>query len=332
MKVLFIGGTGNISTYCSRELLKKGAELVLLNRGSSAPVYPEGEARFLRGDVNLPGGLEKALRDEKYDAVVNWIAYTPDQVRRDIAFFRDRTAQYLFISSASAYRKPPLNPVITESTPLANPFWDYSRQKIVCENLLTEVWRDEGFPMTIVRPSHTYGHTWLPTSFGSTDFTVPARMIDGREVPVHGDGQSVWTLTHASDFARGFAGLVGLPEAVGEAYHITSDEHITWDMIHTHIASALGAEARIVHLPVEFIARRAPAFGDGLKGDKRFSVIFDNSKIKRAVPSFKALVPFSEGIRRSVDYLNEHPELKVIDREKDALIDRMIAEYRGFLA
>lgn len=331
MKVLFIGGTGNISTPCSRELLRRGVELVHLNRGSSIPDFPEGKVRSIHCDVNDEAALTQALEKESFDVVVDWIAFRPEQVLRDIRLFTGKTGQYIYISSASAYRKPPLQPVITESTPLINPYWDYSQLKILCERELFRAWEETGFPATVVRPSHTYGESWIISSFGSKDYTVAARMLEGRKIPVHGDGQSLWVLTHAEDFAVGFAGLVGNPNSLGEAYHITSDELLTWDRIHQLLASALGVEADIIHLPLDFIEQEAPEFGPGLRGDKSYSVIFDNSKIKAAVPDFQPRISYARGIRRSVEYLEAHPEKKIIDTEKDALMDRMISTYlQGF--
>ncbi|WP_319562926.1 SDR family oxidoreductase [Marispirochaeta sp.] len=327
MKVLFIGGTGNISTPCSQALLRRGVELIHLNRGSSSPDFPEGKVRSIHCDVNDEAALTQALEKESFDVVVDWIAFRPEQVRRDIRLFAGKTGHYIFISSASAYRKPLLHPVITESTPVANPFWDYSQQKILCERELMQAWEETGFPVTIVRPSHTYGESWIISSFGSRDYTVAGRMLAGKKIPVHGDGQSLWVLTHADDFATGFAGLVGNPQAIGEAYHITSDEILTWDRIHELLASALGVEADIVHLPLDFIEKHAPDFGPGLRGDKAYSVIFDNSKIRAAVPDFQPRICYAEGVRRSIEYLDEHPEKKIVDAEKDALLDRMIGDY-----
>jgi nucleoside-diphosphate-sugar epimerase len=260
----------------------------------------------------------------RFDSVTQWLGYLPEHVETDIARFRDRTAQYVFISSASAYRKPLPHPVITESTPLGNPFWEYSQNKIACERLLERAWGDSRFPYTVVRPSHTYDDGWIPTCFGSRDYTVARRILDGKEIVVPGDGQSLWTLTHASDFARGFIGLLGNPTAIGQAFHITSDEFLTWETIHQTIGLALGAGPRIVHVPSDFVARVCPERGKSLLGDKAHSAIFDNSKVKRYVPEFRATMPFAEGIRRSLAWLDAHPESKKVDAVIDGEYEKVL--------
>lgn len=327
MKVLFIGGTGNLSSACTDAALERGIEVVHLNRGSSPAPAREGLSS-IRADIADLGGVKAALGRSRFDAVVEWIGYKPADVERDIGLFRDRTAQYVFISSASAYRKPPRSFPITESTPLENPFWQYSRDKIACERLLEEARAREDFPSTVVRPSHTYGDGWVPTPFGSSDFNVAQRIIDGREVVVPGDGQSLWTLTYAPDFARGLAGLLGNGAAVGEAFHITSDEALSWDAIHLEIGAALGAVPRIAHVPSDLIAALYPEFEGNLLGDKSCSAVFDNSKIRRFVPGFACPTPFSVGLRRSLEWLGREPGRKRYKPDLDAKLDAIIAASR----
>lgn len=327
MRVLFIGGTGNISLACTRRALEKNLEVIHLNRGTRPEKAPHG-VTTLRADIRNADEVRRALGGMRFDSVIQWLGYLPEHVEADIARFRDRTAQYVFISSASAYRKPLPHPVITESTPLGNPFWEYSQNKIACERLLERAWEDSRFPYTVVRPSHTYDDGWIPTCFGSRDYTVARRILDGKEIVVPGDGQSLWTLTHASDFARGFIGLLGNPTAIGEAFHITSDEFLTWETIHQTIGLALGAGPRIVHVPSDFVARVCPERGKSLLGDKAHSAIFDNSKIKRYVPEFRATMPFAEGIRRSLAWLDAHPESKKVDAVIDGEYEKVLEAWR----
>ena len=327
MRVLFIGGTGNISLACTRRALEKNLEVIHLNRGTRPEKAPHG-VTTLRADIRNADEVRRALGGMRFDSVIQWLGYLPEHVEADIARFRDRTAQYVFISSASAYRKPLPHPVITESTPLGNPFWEYSQNKIACERLLERAWEDSRFPYTVVRPSHTYDDGWIPTCFGSRDYTVARRILDGKEIVVPGDGQSLWTLTHASDFARGFIGLLGNPTAIGEAFHITSDEFLTWETIHQTIGLALGAGPRIVHVPSDFVARVCPERGKSLLGDKAHSAIFDNSKIKRYVPEFRATMPFAEGICRSLAWLDAHPESKKVDAVIDGEYEKVLEAWR----
>lgn len=327
MRALFIGGTGNISLACTRRALEKNVEVIHLNRGTRPEKAPHG-VTTLRADIRNADEVRRALGGMRFDSVIQWLGYLPEHVEADIARFRDRTAQYVFISSASAYRKPLPHPVITESTPLGNPFWEYSQNKIACERLLERAWEDSRFPYTVVRPSHTYDDGWIPTCFGSRDYTVARRILDGKEIVVPGDGQSLWTLTHASDFARGFIGLLGNPTAIGQAFHITSDEFLTWETIHQTIGLALGASPRIVHVPSDFVARVCPERGKSLLGDKAHSAIFDNSKIKRYVPEFLATMPFAEGIRRSLAWLDAHPESKKVDAVIDGEYEKVLEAWR----
>ncbi len=325
MKVLFIGGTGVISSACSALALERGMDLYLLNRGQSSRPIPEG-AHVLQGDVRDRDSVRAALAEHTFDAVVNWIAFTPEQVKQDLELFRDRTRQYVFISSASAYQTPPVTLPITESTPLANPYWQYSRDKIACEDLLVQAYRDDAFPMTIVRPSHTYDPTMLPVD---GRYTVVDRMRRGKKVIVHGDGTSLWVLTHHRDFAKGFVGLLGNSHAIGEAFHITSDELLTWNQIYEIVAGAAGARAEIVHVPSERIALYDKRWGDGLLGDKAHSVIFDNSKIKRVVPDFVATIPFVQGAAEIMAWHDADPSRRTVDPERDSLTDTIIAAQEG---
>ena len=321
MRVLFIGGTGVISSACSRLALERGIELWLLNRGRGERPVPEG-AHLLEADVRDPAAAHAALGGRDFDVVVDWIAFTPAHVEADLELFRGRTGQYVFISSASAYQTPPSLLPVTESTPLENPYWQYSRDKIACEERLTRAWREEGFPVTIVRPSHTYDRTRLPVHGG---YTVVERMRRGLPVLVHGDGSSLWVLTHHRDFARGFVGLLGNPHALGQAVHITSDELLTWNQIYQTVAAAAGTTARLVHAPSEVIARFDPEWGDGLLGDKAHSMIFDNTKIRRLVPEFRATVPFARGAEEILAWHDADPARRAVDVELSARIDAIIA-------
>ncbi len=327
MKVLFIGGTGNISRACTDEALRKGFEVFHLNRGNRREFTPEGVVT-LKADINDTDSVRMLIAGIHFDSVVEWIGYKPEEIQRDIDLFRGKTDQYVFISSASAYEKPPRSYIITESTPLLNPYWQYSRDKIACEQVLVDSFSREGFPMTIVRPSHTYGDGWIPTTFGSSEFTIPQRMIDGKEIIIPGDGQSLWTITHTSDFAKGFTGLLGNDRAIGEAFHITSDEALTWDSIHRIVGKALGAEPRIVHIPSDFIAGIFPEHTGNLLGDKSNSVVFDNSKIKRLVPDFICTTPFSIGVKRSIEWLNSHPDSKIINPKVNEQIEAILKAFR----
>jgi nucleoside-diphosphate-sugar epimerase len=324
MKVLFIGGTGIISSACARLALERGIELYLLNRGQSSRPAPEN-ARLLQGDIRQPEQVAKLLAGQTFDAVVDWIAFTPQHIEADLNILRGKTGQYVFISSASAYQTPPASLPVTESTPLDNPYWEYSRNKIACEERLLCAYRDEKFPITIVRPSHTYDQTLLPMHGG---YTMVDRMRKGKPVIVHGDGTSLWVLTHHADFARGFVGLLGNSHAIGDAFHITSDEWLNWDQIYGLVAQAAGVEPRLVHVPSELIAAYDPEWGASLLGDKSCSMIFDNSKIKRAVPDFVASIPFAEGARRIIQWYDADPARRQVDLAFDALIERILAGYQ----
>jgi nucleoside-diphosphate-sugar epimerase len=325
MKVLFIGGTGNISTSVSRLAVEKGIDLYLLNRGQHRVEIPG--AQHIIGDINQPEKVRETLRGWQFDAVVNWIAFTADDIERDIDLFEGKTKQYVFISSASAYQKPPLYPFITESTPLRNPFWEYSQHKIRCEERLEQAYRASDFPITIVRPSLTYD-THFPIAIGGWGcYTLADRLKKGRKIIVHGDGSSLWTVTHSQDLAKGFVGLLGHPQAIGHAFHITSDEVLTWNQIYQTIAAALGVEADTVHIPSDFIAEVDPALGAGLLGDKAWSVIFDNSKIKTFVPEYQATIPFHKGIRKTLAWFDADERRKRVDVAVNEQMDAILAAY-----
>lgn len=333
MRALFIGGTGNISTACAKLALSKGIDLSILSRGRRSGSEISG-ATFIRGDINSPARIKEQLMGRIWDVVVNFIAYTPADIERDIQLFTDHCRQYIFISSASAYQKPPSHPVIDESTPLANPYWDYSRDKIACEELLMKAYREKNFPVTIVRPSHTY-ETVIPVAIGSwEDFTIIDRMRKGGAVIIHGDGSSLWTITHSQDFAKGFVGLMANMQAIGHSFHITSDELLNWNQIYQAVAEAAGVDLKAVHIATDFICREADKLGQqwmrgNLLGDKANSVVFDNSKIKRFVPGYLATIPFREGIKKTVDWFDSHPDRIRIDEENNRLMDAVLAAYPG---
>jgi nucleoside-diphosphate-sugar epimerase len=328
MRVLFIGGTGIISTACTRLAAQRGIDLTLLTRGQHAVDLPEG-VHTITADIDDPAAASRALENVSFDAVVDWIAFTPAHVERDLALFRGRTRQYIFISSASAYQKPPSHYLITESTPLANPYWQYSRDKIACEEFLMKAYREEGFPITIVRPSLTYGDTQIPLAVNSwlKSYTIVDRMRRGQKVIVPGDGTSLWVITHDSDFAKGLAGLMGHRQAIGNAFHITSDEVMCWDQFYRLTAEAAGVEAQLVHMPSDFLAACNPEKLGSLVGDKSVSVVFDNSKIKRFVPGYCATTPFSEGIRRTIAWFDADPARQVIDYDANARWDKLIVAW-----
>ncbi|MDI9471251.1 MAG: SDR family oxidoreductase [Bacillota bacterium] len=333
MNILLIGGTGTISAAVLRRATALGYNVSILNRGLRRPTVPIPAAtEILHGDINDEAATRALLGDRRWDVVCQFIAYTPDQVERDIRLFGGRCDQYVFISSASAYRKPLLDPVITESTPLGNPYWQYSRDKQACEESLQRAHRDRSFPITIVRPSHTYSERSIPTPLHGRigSWQVMARMLAGKPVIVHGDGQSLWTFTWADDFAVGFVGLLGNPRAIGEAYHITSDERISWNQALLAIGAALGVAPVLCHVSSDMLIRLRPDLEGPLLGDKAVSVLFDNSKIKRAVPAFRADMRFDQGVRRCWSYIAAHPELQPADPEFDAWCDLVVAAVERF--
>lgn len=333
MKILFIGGTGIISTACTELALARGLDLTVLNRGQR---HAASAARQLTVDINDPPAAAAALGDRQWDAVVDFISFASAEIEQRIALFRGRTKQFIFISSASVYQKPPTHYLITESTPLANPFWDYSRNKIACEDRLQRALREEGFPMTIVRPSFTYGDTIVPLAMNSwpNTFTAVDRMRRGKPVIIPGDGLTLWTMTHNSDFARALIGLLGHQSALGHAFHITSDEVLTWNQIFETVAEAAGvANPKFVHIASDFIRACLPATTEGLLGDKSNCAVFDNTKIKRFVPDFVATTRFRDGIKRTLAWFDAEPARQVIDQEASAAQDRLISAYeRGLTA
>ena len=323
-----IGGTGTISSAITRQLAASGHDLWLLNRGHRKDEVPTG-VRQIIADIDDTDEVLRQIGDAQFDAVCEFIGFLPSQVERDIRLFKGRTRQYVYISSASAYNKPAANHVITEGTTLANPYWEYSRNKIACEELLLKAYREEGFPVTIVRPSHTYCERAVPVSVHGLkgSWQVLKRMLDGKPVIVHGDGSSLWTLTWNEDFARGFIGLLGNPKAIGEAFQIMSDEQLTWNQIYECVARALHVTPRLYHVSSDFLAATSPKawdFTGNLLGDKAVTVVFDCSKLKRVVPGFQAVTRFDEGVRRCVDHILAHPELQVEDPDFDAWCDRVI--------
>jgi nucleoside-diphosphate-sugar epimerase len=324
LRVLFIGGTGVISSACVREAVARDVEVFVLNRGQS-PDHPlPAGVRELRADARDARSVRAAVDGLDFDSVVDFIAFAPEHVQADIDLFTGRAGQYVFISTASAYQKPPSRLPITESTPLRNPYWQYSRDKIACEDLLVAAYRERGFPATIVRPSHTYDATKTVVSGG---WTPLARMLAGKPVIVHGDGTSLWTVTHTSDFARAFAPLLGHPRTVGEAFHITSDDVLTWDQITRALGAAVGREPEIVHVPSDVIAAADPDWGAGLLGDKAHSVTFDNAKLRSVVPGWHAVVPFEQGAREIADWHLAQPGRQVVDQRLDALMDKLAADF-----
>lgn len=325
MNVLFIGGTGFISTAVSRRLVAAGINLSLLHRSASHPAL-QG-VQHLTADINDAAAVRAVLQDRQFDVVVDWIAYAPQDVERDITLFRGQVKQYIFISSASAYQKPPATYLITESTPLYNPYWTYSRDKIACEMRLLLAYRDDEFPVTIVRPSLTYDPNFPIAIGGWGCYTLADRLKKGQPIIVHGDGSSLWVVTHADDFAKGFQGLIGNEHTLGHAFHITSDEVLTWNQIYKTIADALGVDAESVHIPSDFIARVDPDLGASLLGDKTWSAVFDNSKIKAFVPGFQATIPFRDGIRRTLAWFAADDSRQRVDASVNAQMDRIIAAF-----
>ena len=330
MKLLFIGGTGIISSACSDLALSRGHELHIINRSVSMKYpLPEG-ATLLKGDVYADEAhLTSLLADHHFDAVVDYIAFSPQDIERDLRLFRDRTDQFVYISSASAYQKPVQNYLITEETPLENPYWEYSRNKIACEKLLMKEYRANGFPATIIRPSHTYGYSQIPFAVSSWQhpWTVVDRMKRRKKVIVPGDGTSLWVLTWNADFAKGLVGLLGNPKAIGEAFQITSEQVLSWDQIYLEAYQALGLEPNVIHIPSDFIARYDEGAVGSLIGDKSNSVVFDNSKIKSFVSDFQCSVNWAEGVRRSLAWFESHPEFQIVDDEANILWDRIIGAY-----
>jgi nucleoside-diphosphate-sugar epimerase len=330
MKVLMIGGTGIISLACSELIIERGMELTLLNRSvSTKHTLPTG-ARQIVADIHAdPARLAALLNGEHFDAVVDWMAFTAQDVEQDIQLFSGLTDQFVFISSASAYQKPPKHYIITEETPLENPFWQYSRDKIAAEQHLMQEYRERGFPVTIIRPSLTYGLSQIPLSGASWlhPYTVIDRIRKGKKIIIPGDGTSLWTVTWNGDFAKGLVGLLGRKDAIGEVFQITSDEVLSWNQIFLEVGEALGLEMDIIHIASEFIVAYNPDEFGSLIGDKTHSAVFDNSKIKRFVPEFQCEVPWSEGVRRAIAWHEADPARMTIDNEMNRMWDTIIAAY-----
>lgn len=327
MKVLFIGGTGVISSACTPLAIERGIDLYLLNRGTNARSIPAG-AKHLVGDIRDESAIKTLLAEHRFDVVVDWVAFGVDHIETDLRLFEGRTGQYIFISSASAYQTPPANLPILESTPLHNPFWAYSRAKIACEERLMLAYREAGFPITIVRPSHTYDQTKVPLV---GRYTALDRIMRGERVVVHGDGTSLWTLTHHKDFAKGFVGLLGNPHAIGETFHITSDEALTWNQIYETMGAAVGAKPNIVHIPSQVINAYDPSVGETLLGDKANNMVLDNSKIKQVVPDYKATIPFYRGAREIAAWYAADPARQVVEPYWNTLFDTLLTAYDRFL-
>ena len=322
MKVLFIGGSGIISSAVSRLAVERGIELYHFNRGKSHRKIKG--VKHITGDIRNVKQTREQLKNLHFDVVVNWITFTPEQAQADIEIFHGIADQFIFISSASAYEKPISKLPITEKTPLINPYWQYSRDKATCEKIFLKAWQEKQFPVTIVRPSHTYDNTLIPNDWG---YTILDRMIKGKKIIIQGDGTSLWVLTHNTDFAVGFVGLFGKKEALGEAYQITSDELLTWNQIYQMMADELGVELKAAHIPSDFIARFDPEHGAGLLGDKMHSVIFDNSKIKKLVPEFNCKIPFSEGVKEIISWYKNNKNRQIVNEETNSRIDEIIKAY-----
>ena len=334
MKILFIGGTGLISSACSELAIAGGHELIILNRSASRKYPPPDGAILLKGDIYADETrLASLWADQRFDVVVDWIAYTVDDIERDIRLFGGKTNQFVFISSASAYQKPPKHYLITEETPLENPFWGYSQDKIACEQRLMQEFYDRGFPVTIIRPSLTYGPSQIPLIGASWlhPYTVVDRMQRGQKVIVPGDGTSLWVLTWNSDFAQGLVGLLGNENAIGEAFQITSDEVLSWDQIFLEVYQALDVKPNVVHIPSDLIVVHDPDKLGSLIGDKIHSAVFDNSKIKRFVPDFMCKVNWAEGVRHSLAWFQSHPEFQTIDDAMNFSWDQIIQSFERSL-
>ena len=324
MKILFIGGTGVISSASSNLCIEMGHDLFLLNRNQSIS-RPHTNAKIITADIRDVNSVKEKVSKEKFDVVVDWIAYSEEHVQSDLELFGERIDQYIFVSSASAYHKPPLKLPITEDTPLHNPFWRYSQKKINCENFLMKCFTEKNFPVTIVRPSHTYDKTRFPL-YGN--YTAYHRMKQNKNIILHGDGNTIWTLTNAKDFAKGFIGLIGNSKTIGEAYHITSDETLTWNQIAETVAKAAGLELNITHMPAKFISKYDVEWGSNINGDKGYDTVFDNSKIKSMVPEFKATISYSEGVKKVIEWYSEKDN-QVVNHEVDMMMDKMIEDYES---
>lgn len=325
MKVLFIGGTGIISSACSVLAIRKGIELYHLNRGLSSEIRNVDGVKNLNADIRDKKQVWEAIRNLDFDVVVDWIAFVPSHIEQDIELFKNKTGQYIFISSASVYQTPPQQLPVTEQTPLENPVWVYSQNKIACENTLKQAWKTDKFPFTIVRPSHTYDKTLLPIEGG---YTVIDRMLKGKPIIVHGDGTSIWTLTHSFDFAKGLVGLLGKNQAIAEDFHITSDQWLSWNQIYIQLGKSWGVRPNIINIPSNIIAQYNKEIGDSLMGDKAHSMIFDNSKIKNIVPDFICSIPFENGCDEIAEWYKSDRNRQITDVRLDCMFDEMISDYK----
>ncbi|MDR0897060.1 MAG: SDR family oxidoreductase [Oscillospiraceae bacterium] len=325
MRALFLGGSGLISGAVSQLAVEKGWDLTLLNRGQRPAFMPEG-ITHIQCDMGDQQRMQELFRDAAYDVVVQWVGFEPTRVEKDAALFLGKTGQYIFISSAAAYERPMKRYLVTEDMPLNNRFWPYGQNKRLCEDACMKAYREKGFPITIVRPSLTYGDTQIPFAMGSwgKPWSLCRRILEGKPIISPGDGTSLWSITHNSDFAKGFVGLMGHPQAIGEAFHIVTDEVLTWDQIALYIGDALGKTPQIVHMSADQIARFLPEKYGDLLGDKSSSTVFDCSKLRRLVPDFVCTTPFHLGVRKSVQYFLDHPELQTIDETWDAAIDALV--------
>ncbi|TRY17093.1 NAD-dependent epimerase/dehydratase family protein [Tessaracoccus rhinocerotis] len=327
LDILFIGGSGTISHASVERAVRLGHRVSVLNRGRSTRHELPDEVESLVADVSDGDAVDEALAGREFDVVAQFLGFTPEHVARDVERFAGRTGQYVFISSASAYQTPPSRLPVTESTPLRNPFWQYSRDKIACEDVLVRAHRDDAFPATIVRPSHTYDETMLLTMGGWTDV---ARLRAGRPVVVPGDGTSLWTVTHTDDFAVGFVGLLGNPLAVGDSFQIMGEHSPTWNQIYTWLARAAGvAEPELVPVASETIARALPDLGPGLLGDKAHSMVFDCSKLRALVPEFNPTVTYDVAVHEQIAWFDAHPESQRFDEDLDAGFDRLVAHAKA---
>ena len=329
MKALFIGGTGTISMAISKLLLEKGWELYLINRGNRNNDPRLKGAHFITVDINDEKAAAEKLSGMTFDVACDFIGFVPEQLERDYRLLKGKVRQFMYISSASAYQKPCANYVISEKTPLANPYWEYSRNKIACEDYLMKLYRDEQFPVTIIRPSHTYDERSVPLGVHGDkgSWQVVKRIKEGKPVIIHGDGTTLWTITHNSDFAKGFVGLMGNIHAIGEAVQIMSDESVTWNQIYQCIATSLDVELKPVYVSSKYLAAHSNYdFTGSLIGDKANSVVFDCSKLKSLVPDFVATKRADQGIRETIEYVLAHPECQKEDPDFDKWCDEIISK------
>lgn len=328
MNILFIGGTGIISSACSALAVTRGMNVFHLNRGNSQSIRPAQGVTSITADIRNFEACKQTLEPYEFDVVIDFISFVPEHIEQNIALFQNKTKQYIFISSASIYQTPPQSLPVTENTVRENPIWEYSRNKIACEDVLLDAFYNHSFPAVIVRPSHTYDKTLLPIEGG---YTVLHRIIQNKPIVIHGDGSSLWTLTHARDFAKGLVGLFGNSKTLGEAFHITSDEWLTWNQIYEFIGNAVNKTPEVVYIPSTIIAEHNKEIGDSLLGDKTHSMIFDNSKIKAFVPDFTCTIPFAEGVHEIIDFYTKTPSFQQIDNSLDKLFDTLIRSYQNLL-